>query len=112
MVSDTFCSYNQLIFSLISKAQNETHPDALIAYVGRGMLASIMDAKPVMELISSRVMNNSYSVVINCYALIDETKPILYETSFLQEIAAMNFKKFKVPMPPANKIRVLCFSLI
>lgn len=88
------------------KAEIGAVPEIFIPYISRGLLASLADAKPVMELISKELQNCSYSFVINCYALIDETKPIMYETTFLREVAMMNFKKFNVEMPPANKIRV------
>lgn len=80
-------------------------PEIFIPYISRGLLASLADAKPVMELIASELKNTTYSFVINCYALIDESKPIMYETTFLREVALMNFKKFNVDSPPSNKIR-------
>lgn len=79
--------------------------EVFIPYISRGFLSSLADARPVMELISQQLKNSPYSFVINSYALIDETKPIMYETTFLKEIAEMNFKKFGVEMPPENKIK-------
>ena len=58
-----------------------------------------------MELIAKEVNRNSHSIVINSYALIDESKPVMYETTFLKEIAEMNFPKFNVKSPDPSKIR-------
>ena len=60
-----------------------------------------------MELISNELKNRTYNFAINTYALIDESKPIMYETTFLKEIAAMNFRRFNVDSPSIEKIRVL-----
>lgn len=82
--------------------------EALIAYISRGLLSSLTDAKLVMSLIADQIIKNSYTFVINSYALIDDTKPVMYETTFLKEIAEMNFKKFNVKSPDSSRIRV-CF---
>lgn len=88
------------------KSEIHSTPDIFIPYISRGFLASITDALPVMELIAAELRNSSYNFVINTYALIDESKPIMYETTFLKEIAAMNFKRFNVQSPNLDKIRV------
>jgi hypothetical protein len=80
--------------------------EALIVYISRGLLASLTDAKIVMELISEEVSKSNYTIVINTYALIDDSKPVMYETTFLKDIAEMNFKKFNVKSPDISKIKV------
>ena len=92
------------MFSISAEINSE--PEIFIPYISRGLLASLADAKPVMELIANELKNCSYTFAINCYALIDESKPIMWETTFLREVALMNFKKFNVESPPFNKIKV------
>lgn len=93
-----------LLLPLLDEIQSE--PEIFIPYISRGLLASLADAKPVMQLIADEVRKQNYSFVINTYALVDESKPIIYETSFLRELASMHFRKFKVDtLPPPKKVR-------
>lgn len=80
-------------------------PPVLIAYISRGLLASLADARPVMQLIADQLANANYQFIINTYALIDERIPIMLETIFLREVAAMNFRKFNVQSPAQVMIR-------
>ena len=79
--------------------------EALIVYISRGLLSSLTDAKLVMELIGREIDRTDYSIGINSYALIDESKPVMYETTFLREIAEMNFAKFNVRSPDPSKVK-------
>lgn len=88
------------------KKEMATEPEILIPYISRGLLSSLADAKPVMQLIANELKNRSYSFVINTYALIDDRMPIMWETTFLKEIANMNFKKFNIELPIDNQIKV------
>ena len=108
-VIDFFFGLIKLSKLIISHEIDEigTDPEIFIPYISRGFLASITDAIPVMELISNELKNRTYNFAINTYALIDESKPIMYETTFLKEIAAMNFRRFNVDSPSIEKIRVL-----
>ncbi|XP_027204800.2 VWFA and cache domain-containing protein 1 [Dermatophagoides pteronyssinus] len=87
------------------KEHIEMEPHVLIAYISRGLLASLADARPVMQLIADKLANSSFQFIINTYALIDERIPIMLETIFLREIAAMNFRKFNVQIPEQKSIR-------
>ncbi|XP_054157249.1 VWFA and cache domain-containing protein 1-like [Oppia nitens] len=87
---------------------NESPSEALIVYISRGLLTALTDARLVMEVIANEInkaYDNNYSFVINSYALIDDTKPVMYEMDFLREIAEMNFQKFNVLSPDPFKIR-------
>jgi len=78
-------------------------------YISRGLLSALTDARVVMELIAKEINNsyeNNYSFAINSYALIDDTKPVMYEMDFLREIAEMNFAKFNVLSPDPTRITV------
>ncbi|KAK8775913.1 hypothetical protein V5799_030742, partial [Amblyomma americanum] len=79
--------------------------EALIVYVSRGLLSSIADARPVLETIASGHRTSGHRVVINTYAVIDDGKPIMYETSFLRDIAELNFVKYNVPGVPSPELR-------
>ncbi|XP_014679119.1 PREDICTED: VWFA and cache domain-containing protein 1-like [Priapulus caudatus] len=70
--------------------------EVLVIYVSRGLLSSIADAKVVMETIASANDRLRNRAVINTYALIDETKVIINEKSFLQDIADQNFDKYEI----------------
>lgn len=68
--------------------------DVLIAYISRGLLSTIADAKGIISALYDEIVRTSDRVFINTYAVIDETKPVMYERSFLQDIAEQNFSKF------------------
>ncbi|XP_046344826.2 VWFA and cache domain-containing protein 1-like [Haliotis rufescens] len=69
---------------------------ALILYVSRGLLSSLTEARDVMDMIAIHNAQMGHKVIINTYAVIDDGKPIMYEKSFLQDIANQNFSKYDV----------------
>lgn len=91
--------------SLRPSKNNSKQAEALIVYVSRGLLSSIADARPVLETIASGHRSSGHRVVINTYAVIDDGKPIMYETSFLRDIAELNFVKYNVPGVPSPELR-------
>lgn len=91
--------------SLRPSKNNSKQAEALIVYVSRGLLSSIADARPVLETIASGHRTSGHRVVINTYAVIDDGKPIMYETSFLRDIAELNFVKYNVPGVPSPELR-------
>ncbi|XP_064477328.1 VWFA and cache domain-containing protein 1-like [Ornithodoros turicata] len=97
-------------FDMISKSQKtgtngSKEGEAVIVYVSRGLLSSIADARPVFETIASGQKLTGHRVVINTYTVVDNGKPIMYETSFLRDIAELNFMKYNVPSAPATGAR-------
>lgn len=91
--------------SLRPSKDTSKQAEALIVYVSRGLLSSIADARPVLETIASGHKTSGHRVVINTYAVIDDGKPIMYETSFLKDIAELNFVKYNVPGVPSPELR-------
>ncbi|GFO03081.1 vwfa and cache domain-containing protein 1, partial [Plakobranchus ocellatus] len=69
---------------------------AMILYVSRGLLSSLTEAKTVMEVVAVHNARLDSRVIINTYAVIDDSKPVLYEKSFLQEVANQNFARYDV----------------
>lgn len=69
---------------------------AMILYVSRGLLSSLTDAREVMDVVSLHNAHTGHKVIINTYAVIDDGKPIMYEKSFMQDIAYQNFAKYDV----------------
>ncbi|GFY69299.1 VWFA and cache domain-containing protein 1 [Trichonephila inaurata madagascariensis] len=49
-------------------------------------------------------------VVINTYALIDDDRPVMYETDFMQDIAQQNFKKYSIHPKVTKRIRYFCYN--
>ncbi|KAL8604767.1 hypothetical protein ACOMHN_017726 [Nucella lapillus] len=70
--------------------------NAMILYVSRGLLSQLTDAREVMDVVSLHNARTGHKVIINTYAVIDDGKPIMYEKSFLQDIAYQNFAKYDV----------------
>ncbi|KAI0241312.1 VWFA and cache domain-containing protein 1 [Lamellibrachia satsuma] len=90
-------------FSLIWNSlspDNITAPteQAMIVYISRGLLSSLTEARDVIDAISVDNAFTGHRVVINTYAVIDAGKPIMYEKSFLQDIAVQNSSKYAVPV--------------
>ncbi|GFR18765.1 VWFA and cache domain-containing protein 1 [Trichonephila clavata] len=80
----------------IELKNTSVHEEILVAYVSRGLLSSLIDAKQVLEIISEGNQKSKSHVVINTYALIDDDRPVMYETDFMQDIAQQNFKKYSI----------------
>ncbi|XP_055956054.1 VWFA and cache domain-containing protein 1 [Patella vulgata] len=75
---------------------NQLAERAMILYISRGLLSSLTEAREVMNIISVQNARSGHKVIINTYAVIDDGKPIMYEKSFLQDIAYQNFPKYDV----------------
>ena len=68
----------------------------MILYISRGLLSSLTEAKDVLSVIARENGRLRNRVVINTYAMVEDGKPIMYEKTFLQNIAAQNFAKYLV----------------
>ncbi|GAB1599475.1 VWFA and cache domain-containing protein 1-like isoform X3 [Argonauta hians] len=78
--------------SVIDKNDN-----VMIMYISRGLLSILTEARDVFDTISYHNTKLNFSVIINTYAVIDDTIPTMYEKSFLQDVADQNFAKYDVP---------------
>ncbi|KAK4871749.1 hypothetical protein RN001_015873 [Aquatica leii] len=76
-------------------SNNET---VMLLYISRGLLSSLTEAKAVLETILSMVTNLDNKIIINTCAVIDESKPIMYETHFLRDIAEQNYTKYNIDL--------------
>lgn len=77
---------------------NDTATTVMV-YVSRGLLASIADARPVLEIVARGVEDlrkAGHGLMINTVAVIDESKPILFETQFLRDVAEQNYSQYNV----------------
>lgn len=104
-------------FQILLNQYNGTQTDnedvdelSMIVYVSRGLLSSLTDARAVMDQMANQLSTSKLSVMINTYALIDDSKPVMYETTFLKDLAEMNFKKYHVKPPHISKIKVIHFK--
>ncbi|KAL5022166.1 hypothetical protein ScPMuIL_001321 [Solemya velum] len=86
----------EMIENMLTRNRGRLIDEAMIIYISRGLLSSLTEAKDVMNTIASRNGLIQHRVIINTYAVIDDGKPIMYEKSFLQDIADQNFQKYDV----------------
>ncbi|XP_060082073.1 VWFA and cache domain-containing protein 1-like [Ylistrum balloti] len=93
-----------IIENMVKKTKGAKIEQAMIIYISRGLLSSLTEAKDVMDVISQRNGGLGHRVIINTYAVIDDGKPIMYEKSFLQDIADQNFQKYNVRIRSPNKV--------
>ncbi|EFA13000.2 VWFA and cache domain-containing protein 1 [Tribolium castaneum] len=100
-----------------SQIQNET---VMILYISRGLLSSLTEAKAVLETIVEASQNISCPFVINTCAVIDDSRPTIYETQFLEDIALQNYQKYNISHPgnvfrgimvPINSTETVGFAL-
>lgn len=100
-----------------SQIQNET---VMILYISRGLLSSLTEAKTVLETIQQASENISCPFVINTCAVIDDSRPTIYETQFLEDIALQNYNKHNISytgnvlrgiMIPINSTDTVGFAL-
>ncbi|CAL1540838.1 unnamed protein product [Lymnaea stagnalis] len=70
--------------------------NSMILYVSRGLLSSLTEAREVMEVVAIHNAKTGHKVIINTYATIDDGKTIMYEKSFLKDVAYQNFAKYEV----------------
>jgi len=78
--------------------------EAMIMYISRGLLSSLTDARDVLDTIAVENGKLGNRVVINTYAVIDDGKPIIWEKSFLENIAEQNFRNYLVESRHANPV--------
>jgi hypothetical protein len=76
-----------------SQIQNET---VMILYISRGLLSSLTEAKAVLESIQQSSENITSPFVINTCAVIDESRPTIYETQFMEDVAFQNYNKYNI----------------
>ncbi|CAG5123241.1 unnamed protein product, partial [Candidula unifasciata] len=78
-------------------ASDSITENAMILYVSRGLLSSLTEAKEVMDIVAVHNAKTGHKVIINTYAVIDDGKTIMYEKSFLKDVAYQNFARYEVP---------------
>jgi len=77
-------------------AEDMAPADVMILYIGRGLSSSPVERKQVLTVISQENQRTPHHVIINTYAVIDDTRAVTYEWTFLQDIASQNFAKYQV----------------
>ncbi|CAH1774319.1 unnamed protein product [Owenia fusiformis] len=92
-------AFNMIRHSRPNTNSTQTSDKYLIAYVSRGLLSPLTEAKAVMTTIAQQQARVDNSVIINTYIVIDEGKPIMYERSFLSAIAAQDFENYNIKRP-------------
>ncbi|KAK0046626.1 VWFA and cache domain-containing protein 1 isoform X1 [Biomphalaria pfeifferi] len=75
---------------------NAISDNAMILYVSRGLLSSLTEAREVMDVVAIHNAKTGHKVIINTYAVIDDGKTIMYEKSFLKDVAYQNFARYDV----------------
>ncbi|KAL4236844.1 VWFA and cache domain-containing protein 1 [Mactra antiquata] len=96
----------QQAFKIIgSSLQQPSKADGMIIYISRGLLSSLAEAQVVMSTIAYYNGKMDNRIIINTYAVIDCNKPIMYEKSFLQDIANQNYSKYTVSPGSKSPIR-------
>ncbi|CAH1153371.1 unnamed protein product [Phaedon cochleariae] len=73
--------------------KNET---VMMLYVSRGLLSSLLEPKQVMEMMRTFTDKNNVSLVINTCAIYEDSKPVMYEPQFLNDIATQNYTKYNI----------------
>ncbi|XP_060536991.1 VWFA and cache domain-containing protein 1 [Cylas formicarius] len=86
----------QVALDIALKNTNLDNETIMIAYISRGLLSSLREARTVLKTVAQYTDNIKTAIVIHTCAVIDEMKPILYETHFLRDIAYQNFTKYNI----------------
>ncbi|KAB0801153.1 hypothetical protein PPYR_05507 [Photinus pyralis] len=86
----------QQAFQTIKSSNISANESVMLLYISRGLLSSLTEAKTVLETISSMVDELDNKILINTCAVIDESKPVMYETHFLRDIAEQNYTKYNI----------------
>ncbi|XP_017769692.1 PREDICTED: VWFA and cache domain-containing protein 1 [Nicrophorus vespilloides] len=81
---------------IIKYSKIPSNESIMILYVSRGLLSSLTESKTVLETISKNLEGIKNPIIINTCAVIDESKPIMYETHFLRDVAEQNYSKYKI----------------
>ncbi|XP_030748339.1 VWFA and cache domain-containing protein 1 [Sitophilus oryzae] len=68
----------------------------MVTYISRGLLSSLTEARSVLKIIAQQTEDIKLPVYIHTCAVIDESKPVMYETHFLKDIAHQNFSKYNI----------------
>lgn len=97
----------QMITETAQRSDNQKVTEAVIAYISRGII-SFSQAKSIMQMLANQINSIPFNVIINTYPLIDEKRPVLYRTTFLQDIAKQNYSNYNVTPPKWDKIKVKC----
>ncbi|KAH3694838.1 hypothetical protein DPMN_082279 [Dreissena polymorpha] len=97
--------FQQAFKMIATSLQQYNKEEGMIIYVSRGLLSSLTEAKDVMSTIAYFNGRMDNRIIINTYAVIDNNKPIMYEKSFLQDIADQNYTKYKVVSRSNSPIR-------
>ena len=58
------------------------------------MLGYITEAQAVLQTIASQNARLCHRVVINTYAMRDPLRPVMYEETFLRNLAEQNFENY------------------
>lgn len=119
----------EVVENEIGKLVNES---IMILYVSRGLLSSLTEAKTMLNILANFTDRIHIPVTINTCAVKDgtmeiyntysewkimiillilETKPVMYETDFLRDIAEQNYSKYNITFTP-NIYRKVGFMLI
>lgn len=96
----------QYAFEMIENSvmMKEKNDRVMIMYISRGLLSSLTEARDVLDTIAYHNNKLHFNVIINTYAVIDDAKPIMYEKSFLQDIADQNYGKYDVPLANSSSV--------
>ncbi|XP_050314411.1 VWFA and cache domain-containing protein 1 [Anthonomus grandis grandis] len=81
---------------LLSDDKVEEGDSVIVVYISRGLLSSLTEAKSVLKVINEQTKNITFPVLLNTCAVIDELKPVMYETHFLRDIAEQNFTRYNI----------------
>ncbi|XP_066248264.1 VWFA and cache domain-containing protein 1 [Euwallacea similis] len=87
----------QKAIDVLLKTPNLSENDVtVITYISRGLLSSLTEARSVLKVIAQQTDYIRWPIYIHTCAVIDELKPIMYETHFLRDIAEQNFTKHNI----------------
>uniref|UniRef100_A0A915K0U1 VWFA domain-containing protein n=1 Tax=Romanomermis culicivorax TaxID=13658 RepID=A0A915K0U1_ROMCU len=93
-------------FDLLIKYRSVDHTNPMILYISRGLFAQLTDGTSVMTAIAESNLKMSNKVQINTIALTDVSKAIMWETTFLRDVAAQNFQQYAQSFTP-SLLRIL-----
>lgn len=71
----------------------------MILYVSRGLFSQLTEGSFVMSTIAEANLKMDNSVQINTFALMDTGKAVMWETTFLRDVAAQNFQQYSQSFP-------------
>ncbi|KAF5272845.1 hypothetical protein FQR65_LT00441 [Abscondita terminalis] len=86
----------QQALQIVKSSNISSNETVMLLYISRGLLSSLTEAKTVLETILDIVSGLDNRVLINTCAVIDESKPVMYETHFLRDVAEQNYTKYNM----------------